>query len=42
MSLSIIISKPNKIAYNFSKMFQPIIFLNTLEKLTKKIISVRL
>jgi len=42
MSLSIIITKPNKVAYNSSKAFQPIIFLNTLGKLIKKIISERL
>jgi len=41
-SLSIIIPKPNKVAYNSLKMFQPIILLNTLGKLIKKAISERL
>jgi len=41
-SLSIIISKPNKIAYNLPKMFRPIILLNTLGKLIKKVIGERL
>ena len=38
-SLSIIILKPNKVLYSFSKMFRPIILLNMLEKLIKKVIS---
>jgi len=38
---SIIISKPNKMAYNSLKMFQPIVLLNTLGKLIKKVISTR-
>ena len=42
MSLSIIIPKPNKIAYDSSKAFQLIVLFNTLEKLIKKIISERL
>ena len=37
-----IISKPNKIAYNSSKMFHPIILLNTLKKLIKKVIGKKL
>ena len=41
-SLSIIISKFNKMAYNSLKMFQPIVLLNTLEKLIKKVIGTRL
>jgi len=41
-SLSIIISKFNEMAYNSLKMFQPIILLNTLEKLIKKVIGARL
>ena len=36
---SIIISKPNKVLYNFSKMFKPIILLNTLGKLIEKILG---
>ena len=42
MSSSIIISKPNKASYDFSKMFQPVILLNTLGKLIEKVISKRL
>lgn len=38
----IIILKPNKIAYNSLKIFWPIIFLNTLDKLIKKVIGDRL
>ena len=41
-SSSIIISKPNKISYNFSKSFCPIILLNILGKLIEKIIGERL
>ena len=37
----IIITKPNKSAYNNSKVFQPIVFLNTLGKLIEKVISNR-
>ena len=36
---SIIIPKPNKITYNFSKSFYPIVLLNTLGKLIEKVIS---
>jgi len=42
MSTLIIISKPNKAAYNFPKIFQPIVLLNTLRKLIQKVISKRL
>jgi len=42
LSLSIIIPKPNKTLYNSPKMFQPIILLNTLRKLIKKVIGKRL
>ena len=42
MSSSIIIPKPNKIAYNSLKMFQLIVLLNTLSKFIKKVISDRL
>jgi len=41
-SSSIIISKPNKSLYNISKAFCPIVFLNILGKLIKKVISNRL
>ena len=41
-SLSIIISKPNKMAYDFLKIFQPIVLLNTLGKLIEKVICERL
>jgi len=40
--LSIIISKPNKTLYNFPKLFRPIVLLNTLDKLIKKVIGKRL
>jgi len=42
LSLSIIISKLNKASYNLSKMFCPIILLNKLGKLIKKVIRERL
>ena len=42
MSTSIIIPKPNKASYNTSKMFRPIIFLNTFSKLIEKVIGERL
>jgi len=42
LSSSIIISKQNKIVYNSLKAFQPIVLLNILGKLIKKIISERL
>ena len=41
-SCSIVISKPNKIAYNSLKIFHPIILLNTLEKVIEKVIDERL
>ena len=41
-STSIIILKPNKASYNTSKMSRPIILLNMLGKLIKKVISERL
>ena len=41
-SMSIIIPKPNKSLYNNSKIFCPIVLLNTLGKLIKKMISNRL
>ena len=37
--LSIIISKPNKVAYNFPKSFYLIILLNMLDRLIEKVIS---
>ena len=42
MSTLIIIPKLNKVSYNSSKMFCPIILLNTLEKLIKNIIREKL
>jgi len=42
ISMSIIISKPNKESYDSSKSFWPIILLNTLGKLIKKVIDNRL
>jgi len=41
-STSIIISKLNKMSYDFSKVFYLIVLLNTLSKLIKKVISNRL
>lgn len=41
-SLSIIIPKPNKTSYDFSKTFRPIILLNMLDKLIEKVISKKL
>ena len=41
-SRTIVISKPNKSSYNSLKSFQPIVLLNTLGKLIKKIIGERL
>ena len=40
--LSIIILKPNKVLYNFTKVFRPIVLLNMLSKLIKKFINNRL
>ena len=42
ISLSIIIPKPNKVLYDSTKTFRPIVLLNTLGKLIKKVISNRL
>ena len=42
MSTMIIISKPNKLSYNSPKSFCPIVLLNKLGKLFKKIIGERL
>ena len=42
MSMTIIISKPNKVSYNFPKLFRPIVLLNILGKLIEKVISDRL
>jgi len=39
---SIIIPKPNKKSYNFSKAFRPIVLLNTIRKIIEKVISNRL
>ena len=39
VSLSIIIPKPNKVAYNSPKSFYPIVLLNTIGKLIEKAIS---
>ena len=41
-SSSIIISKLNKTVYDSSKIFYPIILLNTLRKLIEKVISEKL
>ena len=41
-SSTIIIPKPNKMLYNQPKAFRPIVLLNTLEKLIKKVIAERL
>ena len=41
-SSSIIISKPNKVLYDSSKAFRPIVLLNMLSKLIGKVISERL
>jgi len=38
----IIIPKPNKISYDFTKLFCPIVLLNTTGKLFKKIIGEQL
>ena len=39
VSLSIIIPKPNKVAYDSPKSFCPIVLLNTMRKLIEKVIS---
>ena len=41
-STTIVIPKPNKLSYNSPKSFRPIVLLNTLEKLIKKVIGNRL
>jgi len=41
-SMTIIISKPNKISYNSPKSFRPIVLLNTVGKLIEKVIGKRL
>ena len=41
-SLFIIIPKPNKSLYDFPESFQPIVLLNTIGKLIKKVISNRI
>ena len=41
-SMMIVISKPNKMSYNSSKSFRPIVLLNTLGKLIEKVIGNRL
>ena len=38
-SFMVIISKPNKLLYDLPKSFRPIVLLNTLEKLIKKVIG---
>ena len=42
VSITIVISKPNKELYDSFKVYQPIILLNTISKLFEKIISERL
>ena len=41
-SVSVIIPKPDKLAYDTPKAFHPIVLLNTLGKLIKKMIARRL
>jgi len=41
-STIVVIPKPNKLAYDQPKFFHPIVFLNTLGKLIKKVIMERL
>ena len=41
-SIMIVIPKPNKQLYDFSKLFRPIVLLNTVGKLIKKVIGERL
>jgi len=41
-SVLIVIPKPNKLSYNSSKFFHPIVLLNMLSKLIKKVIGERL
>jgi len=42
ISTTIVILKPNKVLYDTPKVFRPIILLNMLGKLVKKVISDRL
>ena len=42
ISMTIVISKPNKASYDFPKLFRPIVLLNILEILIKKVIGERL
>ena len=42
ISTTIIIPKPNKEFYNFSKAYQPIVLLNMISKLFEKVISKRM
>ena len=42
ISILIIIPKLNKVLYHFPKMFRPIVFLNMLGELIKKVIGKRL
>jgi len=39
MSITVVISKPNKVIYDSPKFFHPIILLNTMGKLFEKIIG---
>jgi len=41
-SLTVVIPKPNKLAYDQSKSFCPIVLLNTLGKLIEKVVAERL
>jgi len=40
--MTVVIPKPNKQSYNFSKLFRPIVLLNTVGKLIEKVIGKRL
>jgi len=42
ISTTVVIPKPNKSSYNTPKSFRPIILLNSLDKLIKKVIGDRL
>ena len=42
ISITIVIPRPNKVFYDYPKSFRPIVLLNTLGKLIKKVISDRL
>jgi len=41
-STTVVIPKPNKKSYNTPKSFRPIVLLNTMDKLIKKVIGERL